>query len=157
MSATGPLTPDEFAALLAPLGPFEPRVQLAVAVSGGADSTALALLADAWARARGGAVLALIVDHGLRAESAAEAALTMARLAARGIAARVLTLRGLERGPALAARARAARYAALEAACRAAGVVHLLLGHHAGRSGGDAGHARGRRQRPGRARRDGGA
>jgi tRNA(Ile)-lysidine synthase len=131
VSATGPLTPDEFAALLAPLGPFEPRVHLAVAVSGGADSTALALLADAWAQARGGAVLALIVDHGLRAESAAEAALTMARLAARGIAARVLTLRGLARGPALAARARAARYAALEAACRAAGVVHLLLGHHA--------------------------
>ncbi len=93
---------------------------------------ALALLADAWARARGGAVLALVVDHGLRAESAAEAELTVARLTARGIVARLLTLAGLAKGPALAARARAARYAALEAACAGDGRLHLLLGHHAG-------------------------
>ena len=33
--------------------PFEPRVELAVAVSGGADSMALTLLADRWARAKG--------------------------------------------------------------------------------------------------------
>ncbi len=89
------------------------------------------MLADGWARARGGTVRGLIVDHGLRPESAAEAALTRARLAGRGIAAQVLTLTGLARGPALAARARAARYAALGAACAAAGIVHLLLGHHA--------------------------
>lgn len=93
---------------------------------------ALALLADGWARGRGGDVLALIVDHGLRPESAAEARLTEARLAGRGIAARVLTLVGLARGPALAARARAARYAALEAEAAAEGRLHLLLGHHAG-------------------------
>jgi tRNA(Ile)-lysidine synthase len=127
----GPLDPATFARLLDPLGPFEPQPRLAVAVSGGADSLALALLADAWARGRGGDVLALIVDHGLRPESAAEAALTQARLAARRIPARVLTLRGLARGPALAARARAARYAALETACAAEGRLHLLLGHHA--------------------------
>jgi len=126
-----PLAPAEFAALMAPLGPFEARPRLAVAVSGGADSLALALLADAWARGCGGDALGLIVDHGLRAESAGEAALTRDRLAARGIAAAILTLRGLGRGPALAARARAARYAALEEACAAAGRVHLLLGHHA--------------------------
>ncbi len=92
---------------------------------------ALVLLADGWARGRGGQVVGLIVDHGLRGESTAEAALTRARLAARGIAARVLTLHGLRRGPALAARARAARYAALDAACAEAGILHLLLGHHA--------------------------
>ncbi len=103
-----------------------------MAVSGGADSSALTLLADAWARARGGDVLALIVDHGLRPESGAEAALTLARLGGRGIAGRVLALAGLRRGPALAARARAAAAAALETACAAAGFVHLLLGHHAG-------------------------
>jgi tRNA(Ile)-lysidine synthase len=132
VSTTGPVAAEEFATLMAPLGPFEPCPRLAVAVSGGADSTALALLAHAWARARGGSVRALIVDHGLRDESAAEAALTRARLMARGIAAEVLTLQGLARGPALAARARAARYRALEAACCVHGIVHLLLGHHAG-------------------------
>ena len=126
-----PLGPDEFAALMAPLGPFEAPPMLAVAVSGGADSLALALLADAWARERGGGVLALVVDHGLRAESAAEAALTMARLGRRGIPARLLTLQGLRHGPALAERARAARHAALEAACAEAGILHLLFGHHA--------------------------
>jgi len=120
-----------FTAALARLGPFGPSPLLAVAVSGGADSMALAWLADRWARAHAGAVVALIVDHGLRSASAAEAALTATRLAEHGIAARILTLTDLAPGPGLAARARGARYAALAAACRAAGIVHLLLGHHA--------------------------
>lgn len=117
---------------MAPLGPFEPAPHLAVAVSGGADSLALALLARDWARERGGAVTALVVDHGLRAASADEAAMTLERLAGQGIAGRVLSLRDLASGPGLAERARAARYAALQQACRAAGILHLLLGHHAG-------------------------
>ena len=121
----------EFAALMAPLGPFEPLPRLAVAVSGGADSMALALLADGWARARGGALLGLIVDHGLRAEAAGEAESTRRTLAARRINARVLRVTDLARGPALPARARAARYALLRAACAEADIVHLLLGHHA--------------------------
>ena len=58
--------------------------------------------------------------------------MTRQRLDRRGIFANVLPLAGLAQGPALAARARRARYAALEAACAAAGVLHLLLGHHAG-------------------------
>jgi tRNA(Ile)-lysidine synthase len=89
------------------------------------------LLADRWARARGGSVLALVVDHGLRTESGAEADLTVTRLSARGIAAEKLVLHGLLRGSALAARARVARHAALAEACRRRGILHLLLGHHA--------------------------
>ena len=116
---------------MARLGPFEPTPRVAAGVSGGADSLALAMLADAWVRQRGGSLLALVVDHGLRPESAAEAALTLRRLAQRGIAARGLTLHDLPHGPALAERARTARYAALRSACAKAGIVHLLLGHHA--------------------------
>jgi tRNA(Ile)-lysidine synthase len=97
----------------------------AVAVSGGADSLCLAVLACEW-----GDPLALIVDHGLRPDSPAEAALTASRLAALGIASRILMLQGLQSGSGLAARARAARYAALNAAAREAGRVDLLLGHH---------------------------
>lgn len=126
-----PLAAGEFAALMAPLGPFEPAPSLAVGVSGGADSTALALLADAWARARGGRVLALVADHGLRPESGREAALTCERLAARGIASELLVLTGLEPGPALEERARLARHAALRAAAARHGLLHLLLAHHA--------------------------
>jgi tRNA(Ile)-lysidine synthase len=114
------------------LGPFEPAPALAAAVSGGPDSLALALLAQGWVASHGGSLLALVVDHGLRAESAAEAALTVARLAGRGIIARRLTLHDLAHGPGLAARARAARHAALEAACARSGILHLLFGHHAG-------------------------
>ena len=68
-----PLTDAEFAARLDALGPFERAPRLAVAVSGGADSLALALFADVWARARGGRIAALTVDHRLRAASATEA------------------------------------------------------------------------------------
>jgi tRNA(Ile)-lysidine synthase len=116
---------------MAPLGPFEPVPLLAAAVSGGADSMALTILADTWARGRGGSLLALIVDHGLRPESAAEAAVTVQRLATRRIPAKVLRLADLHHGPALAERARTARYSALYAACAGHGILHLLLGHHA--------------------------
>ena len=126
-----PLTAAEFAASLQRLGPFEPAPTLAVAVSGGADSMALALFAADWVRVRGGQVVGLIVDHGLRPESAAEAGLARTRLARQGIEAELLTLHGLAPGPGLAARARTARYAALIGRCRARGLVHLLLGHHA--------------------------
>ncbi len=114
------------------LGPFEPTPRIAAAVSGGADSMALALLADAWARERGGSLLALVVDHGLRAESRNEAAAAAARLGSLGIATQLLTIEGLSRGPGLAERARSARFAVLAAACASAGILHLLLGHHAG-------------------------
>ena len=113
---------------MAALGPFEPAPRLAVAVSGGADSMCLAWLARRWT---GGTVHGLVVDHGLRPGSAAEAALTASRLAEIGVVTSVLTLAGLPHGPALAERARIARHAALEAACAAMGVLHLLFAHHA--------------------------
>ena len=116
---------------MASLGPFEAAPLLAAGVSGGPDSVALALLANLWVRARCGSLLALIVDHQLREVSSSEAAETAARLAGRGIAARVLKISGLARGPALAQRARAARFDALTEACARESIMHLLLGHHA--------------------------
>src|SRR5208337_2393851 len=103
---------------------------LAAAVSGGADSMALAILAKEWVDQRDGHILALVVDHGLRPESAVEAEITIARLAHLGIPARLLPLMTLTPGPALAERARIMRYQALSDACREAGYLHLLLGHH---------------------------
>ena len=67
----------------------------------------------------------------MRAGSATEAATAAATLAGLGIPARVLTLDRLALGAALPDRARTARLAALEAACREAGIIDLLLGHHA--------------------------
>ncbi len=120
-----------FEAALTRLGPFGTPPRLAVAVSGGADSTALALLAQQFCTARGGEAMGFIVDHGLRGGAAAEAALTAKRLAARGIAARIITLCGLPRGAGLQEAARRARHEALAEAASVAGFAHLLLGHHA--------------------------
>jgi tRNA(Ile)-lysidine synthase len=114
------------------LGPFEPQPRVAVAVSGGADSLAAAVLTRDWVRPRGGDVVALVVDHGLRRESADEALLTCDRLQRAGIASVALTLTDLTRGAGIAARARTARHAVLEQACAERGILHLVFGHHAG-------------------------
>lgn len=104
---------------------------MAVAVSGGPDSLALTLLAHAWAVARGGRVLGLIVDHGLRPESAKEAALVRRWLDNRDIAVRVLAWHGPKPATGLQAAAREARYQLLLDSCRAESILHLLLAHHA--------------------------
>jgi tRNA(Ile)-lysidine synthase len=120
-----------FAAAMARLGPFEPGPALAVAVSGGADSMALALLAAGWVRQREGAIQAFVVDHGLRPASGVEASVTIQRLAGFDIPAKLLPLTTLKPGPALAERARIMRYQVLSDACAQANILHLLLGHHA--------------------------
>lgn len=134
MAVTEPLNATEFRALMAALGPFERAPHLAVAVSGGADSMALCLLADSWARARRGRVSALTVDHGLRPGSGAEARRVKAWLRKRGIAHHVLrwTAAGAGGMPGanLQALARAARYRLLAGWCRKRHVLHLLLAHH---------------------------
>ncbi|MEE9250881.1 MAG: tRNA lysidine(34) synthetase TilS [Alphaproteobacteria bacterium] len=128
------LTADEFGALMAALGPFERGPRLAVAVSGGADSMALCLLAHAWARTQGGRIAALTVDHGLRPESSAEARRLRAWLEPLGISHHILRWQGAgkrERPAAnLQALARAARYKLLSGWCRERHVLHLLLAHH---------------------------
>jgi tRNA(Ile)-lysidine synthase len=99
-------------------------------VSGGPDSLALALLAREWVASRGGQVLALVLDHGVRQAAATEAALAEAWLAARGIVVRRLALRPA--GPRPAEALRAERLAALADAAAEAGCLHLLLAHHRG-------------------------
>ena len=123
------MTDGEFAAALAAIGGFEPRPLIAVAVSGGPDSMALALLADRWARERGGSVLALTVDHRLRPESADEAAAVGRWLAVRGIPHTVLAWDGDKPVTGIQEAARAARYALLAEKCTAAGCLHLLTAH----------------------------
>jgi tRNA(Ile)-lysidine synthase len=125
------VTPAEFERLMQAVGPFEPRPRVAVAVSGGSDSMALALLAAGWAARRRGAIIALTVDHGLRPEAAAEARQVGRWLRARGIAHRILRWQppagALPGG--LQAAARAARYGLLTDWCRRHGALHLASAH----------------------------
>ncbi len=129
-SGPAPLGGPEFRALMAAVGPFEARSHVAVAVSGGPDSLALCLLVDGWARALGGRVSALSVDHGLRPGSAAEALAVGRWLKARGLDHHVLRWRGAKPASGVQAAARAARYRLLGRWCREAGVLHLALAHH---------------------------
>ncbi len=128
--ADAPL-PQAFAAVMAEFAPFERAPRLAVAVSGGPDSLALMLLADGWARARGGSVLALTVDHRLRPEAALEAQQVAVWATERSIPHRSLTADAAPTDPGgVQAAARALRYGLLTAACAEVGILHLLLGHH---------------------------
>jgi len=92
-----------------------------VAVSGGPDSLALLLLATA---AFPGQVEAATVDHGLRAESAAEAAFVAGLCAARAIAHATLTGPPIEGN--VQAGARALRYRLLGDWARARGLAFIL-------------------------------
>jgi tRNA(Ile)-lysidine synthase len=91
---------------------------------------ALALLAHRWAQARGGKIIALNVDHGLRPEAAHEALQVKQWMASHGIAHHTLHWQGEKPATGLQAAARKARYRLLEDFCAQHGILHLLLGHH---------------------------
>ena len=112
------------------LGPFEPCPEIAVACSGGADSMALTVFAAAWARRRGGRAIGLIVDHGLRVDSAAEASLVRQRLEGLGITAHILRWTGGKPATGIQQAAREARYKLMERWCRRHAILHLAVGHH---------------------------
>lgn len=128
---TPAMTGAAFAAALRPLLPKPRPARIAVAVSGGADSMALAVLAAGWAAKHGVALTAFTVDHGLRPEAAREARQVAAWLKAAGIAHRILRWQPAVRPQAnIQAAARAARYDLLQTACARAKIGHLLLAHH---------------------------
>lgn len=121
-----------FLAALDFLGPFLPSPHLAIALSGGADSLAITLLAHEWATKRGGRITALTVDHRLRTESTAEAEHVAAMMRARGITHHILTPEHTANSNNLQEAARNWRYHALGDYCRSNGLLHCLVAHHAG-------------------------
>lgn len=115
---------------MATFAPFEAEPLIAVGVSGGPDSMALAWLAQRWAVAQGGAAAALLVDHRLRPESADEVQLAAAALQPLGVYCAILEIPGLPPRAGRPAWAREERYRLLEAEAKARGCLHLLIGHH---------------------------
>ena len=101
-------------------------LRLGLAVSGGPDSLALLVLAHAVLPGR---IAAATVDHGLRAESAAEAAMVAQLCRTLGVEHAVLPVT-LAPGN-VQAQARTARYAALAAWAGKAGLAALATAHHA--------------------------
>lgn len=101
---------------------------LGLAVSGGPDSMAMLLLSAA---AFPGEIEAATVDHGLRPESAGEAALVADLCARLGCPHRTLRV-AVPDGPAgLQGEARSARYAALRSWAAERGIHTLTTAHHA--------------------------
>ncbi len=118
-----------FAAALAGLG-LDAKDGFLTAVSGGPDSTALALMAQSYADKNGKWHQALIVNHGLRADAGDEAQRVQARLGEHGIEARILTIYQPAPRAAIQEWARHHRHQILADAARKAGAV-LLFAHHA--------------------------
>lgn len=104
---------------------------LILAVSGGPDSTALMLLAARWRRSlkKPPRLVAITIDHGLRAESKAEAAAVRKLAQSLGIEHRVLRWSGSKPKTGLPEAARNARYRLLAEAAHKAGAGHVLTAH----------------------------
>ena len=104
---------------------------IGLAVSGGADSLALLLLAQRWAAGRADAPRLIVysVDHGLRPEAADEVAEVLRIAAGLGLMARGLVWREHPRSGVQAA-ARSARYRLMGAAMEEDGARILLTAHH---------------------------
>jgi tRNA(Ile)-lysidine synthase len=104
---------------------------IVLAVSGGPDSIALMWLAARWRRAlaRGPRLIAVTVDHGLRAEAAAESRDVKRLARALDLPHRTMRWTGAKPRTGLPAAARAARYRLLAQAARAHGATHVLTAH----------------------------
>jgi tRNA(Ile)-lysidine synthase len=126
--ATAPVSAAEARTLFADL---KSAPALLLAVSGGPDSTALMVLAARWRAALedGPRLLAVTVDHGLRAESRREARAAKQLALRLGIRHRTMRWTGDKPQTGLQEAARAVRYHLLAAAARAAGAVHILTAH----------------------------
>lgn len=104
---------------------------LILAVSGGPDSTALLVLAARWVKRRKRApkLLAVTIDHALRAEAAREAA-AVKHLARRlDVSHRTMRWRGSKPKSGLQEAARIARYRLLAQVAAAVGYTHILTAH----------------------------
>lgn len=109
-----------------PFPPMAEKGEWAVALSGGPDSLALAaVLAE-----QDKTGLALIVDHGLRPESAQEARHVAECAQALGLKTDILCWQGQKPTTGLMNAAREARYRLLLSACRAQARRQLFIAHH---------------------------
>jgi tRNA(Ile)-lysidine synthase len=104
---------------------------IVLAISGGPDSVALMWLMARWRRAltRGPRLIAVTVDHGLRAEAAREARDVKRLAKSLDLPHQTLRWTGNKPRTGLPAAARAARYRLLAQAARKHGATHVLTAH----------------------------
>ena len=106
------------------------KESLAVAVSGGPDSLALAFLTKCYALRNQVKVRYFIVDHKLRKESSSEAKTVRNILKKINIECKILSWKGKKPTKNIQALARDKRYFLLVNECKKNNIRNLLLGHH---------------------------
>jgi tRNA(Ile)-lysidine synthase len=111
--------------------PFADRPVIAIAISGGPDSTALLWLAARWraARKNGPDLIAVTVDHGLRPEARREAESVKQFAKGLDVAHRTLRWTGPKPKTGIQEAAREARYALIAAAAKKAGADVVVTAH----------------------------
>lgn len=125
----GPIRDEELGPLFKPLAALR---SVALAVSGGADSTALMVLVARWLEQTGAGLPRVVVftfDHGLRAESASEAAAVAGHAERLGLAHLIQRWTGEKPATGKQAAAREARYGAMAAAAVETGIGALVTAH----------------------------
>lgn len=131
-AANDAIGPEDLDALFACLGGVRAGEGIALAVSGGADSTALMVLFADWLRQHGrdpAAHTVLTVDHRLRPESEAEARTVATLAASHGFRHATLVWEGPKPQTGLQAAARETRYRLMGDYVRAHGLAALFTAH----------------------------
>jgi tRNA(Ile)-lysidine synthase len=123
-----PISPSDAKRLFAD---WKAAPAIVLAVSGGPDSIAMMWLAARWRRAltRGPQLVAVTIDHGLRAEAAREAREVKRLAKTLDLPHRTLRWSGAKPKTGVPAAARDARYRLLAKAAQAAGATHVLTAH----------------------------
>lgn len=103
----------------------------AIAISGGSDSMALALLTFMYCKAQKIELYGLIVDHKLRPESTSEASYVQQMLLKHGIESEILMWQHEGVATRIQEQAREARYQLMADYCNQHHFTHLLTGHTA--------------------------
>ncbi len=119
------------------LASYKGEEAIAIGVSGGADSMALARILALWSKDTGAGagvgVHVLSVDHGLRAEAAGEVAYVadvVAGWGGDGVVHQALRWEGEKPDSGVQEAARSARYDLMVEYCAAHGISYLFLAHH---------------------------
>ena len=120
----------EFSKILKKNFLFEKNPYVAVGVSGGPDSIALAFLLSKWIKIKKGKLIALIIDHQIRKESYVESLHVKKLLNLMGIENRILRVKSNKILMGSMDQARRNRFRKIVQYCISKKIFHVFLGHH---------------------------
>ena len=109
---------------------FENKPHIAVAVSGGPDSMALAYLMKEWVSVKKGKLLAILINHGIRNDSQRECLITQTYLKELNIDSNIIKIPKIKVLKKNMNEARSNRYVKLLNYCNQKNILHLFIAHH---------------------------